>query len=95
MLDITAKDLPYFTSGHAATISAALIIARVDGSPANYAITVNGNAVTLNSAPEPELAGLLSSSVNGVSLTAPMALSAPLPSTLREMIVIVNYSLAT
>nr|WP_281722005.1 neuraminidase-like domain-containing protein [Nitrosomonas nitrosa] len=92
-LEITAEDLPYFTSGHAAAISATRIIARVDGAPASYGVTVDGNAVTLNSPPEPELSGLLASAVTGVALAAPIAFSAPLPSKLRELIVIVNYSL--
>lgn len=92
-LEITTGDLPYFTSGHAAAVSAARIIARVDGAPPSYGITVGGNAVTLNPAPEPELLGLHASAVNGVALATPLVLSAPLPSKLRELIVIVNYSL--
>lgn len=92
---ITADDLPYFTSGHAIAISATRIIARVDGAPANYGITVGGNAVTLNPAPEPEFAGLLASSVNGLALATPLELSALLPSKLRELIVIVNYTLTS
>ncbi|WP_373498723.1 neuraminidase-like domain-containing protein [Desulfococcus sp.] len=92
-LEVSADDLPYFTSGHAASISVARIIARVDGAPAGYAITVGGNVVTLNPAPEAELSGLLASSVNGVALATPLVLSAPLPSKLRELIVILNYSL--
>ena len=51
-LEISAEDLPYFTSGHAAAISATRIIARVDGAPANYAITVGGNPVTLKLLPD-------------------------------------------
>jgi hypothetical protein len=94
-VEITADDLPYFTRGHAAAIGMSRIVARVDGTPANYGITVSGNAVTLNPAAEPELAGLLAASVNGVALETPLALSAPLPSKLRELIVIVNYSLNT
>lgn len=92
-LEISADDLPYFTSGHAAAINATRIIARVDGAPPNYGITVGGNALTLNPAAEPELSGLLAASVNGVALATPLVLSAPLPSKLRELIVIVNYSL--
>lgn len=92
-LEIAADDLPYFTSGHATAISATRIIARIDGGPPNYGITVGGNAVTLNPAPEPELLGLHASAVNGVTIATPLALSAPLPSKLRELILIVNYSL--
>lgn len=92
-LEITADDLPYFTSGHAAAIGVARVIARVDGSPPSYGIAVGGNGVTLTSPPEAELSGLLSSAVNGVALSTPLALSAPLPSKLRELILIVNYSL--
>jgi hypothetical protein len=92
-LEVSNDDLPYFTSRHAATISATRIIARVEGAPANYAMTVGGNAVTLNPAAEPELSGLLATSVNGVVLATPLVLSAPLPSKLRDLIVIVNYSL--
>jgi hypothetical protein len=92
-LQITAEDLPYFTRGHAAAISATRIIARVDGSPANYGITVGGNAVTLNAPPEAELSGLLAASVNGVALENPVAITIPLPSKVRELIVMVNYSL--
>jgi hypothetical protein len=94
-LQITADDLPYFTSGHAAAISATRIIARVDGAPASYGITVDGNPVTVSAAPEPEFSGLLASSVNGVALATPVAIAAPLPSKLRELIVIVNYSLTS
>jgi len=94
-LEIAADDLPYFTSGHAASISVARIITRIDGAPASYGIKVDGNDVTLNPTAEPELAGLLAASVNGVALETPLVLSAPLPSKLREMIVIVNYSLTT
>jgi peptidoglycan hydrolase-like protein with peptidoglycan-binding domain len=92
-LEISAEDLPYFTSSHAAGISATRIIARIDGAPANYGITVGGNAVTLNPAAEPELSGLLASAVNGVAMATPLVVSAPLPSKLRELMVIVNYSL--
>ncbi len=92
-LEITAQDLPYYTSGHAAAISAARVIARVDGAPASYGITVGGNPVTLNAAPEPQFAGLLASSVNGVAMATPVTITAPLPAKLRELIVIVNYSL--
>lgn len=94
-LEITTQDLPYFTSGHAAAISATRIIVRVDGAPASYGISVGGNAITLNPAPEPELSGLLASAVNGVALATPLVVSAPLPSKLHELIVIVNYSLTT
>ncbi|TXH36055.1 MAG: hypothetical protein E6Q92_11570 [Burkholderiaceae bacterium] len=92
-LEIAADDLPYFTSGHAAAIGVTRIIARVDGAPPSYGITVGGNGVTLTPPPEAELSGLLSSAVNGVALATPLALSAPLPSKLRELILIVNYSL--
>jgi hypothetical protein len=92
-LQITTQDLPYFTSNHAAAINATRIVARVDGAPASYGITVAGNAVTLNAAPEPELSGLLASTVNGIALASPVVITAPLPSKLRELIVIVNYSL--
>lgn len=92
-LEISADDLPYFTSGHAAAISATRIIARVDDAPANYVITVGGNAVTLNPAAEPELSGLLAASVNGVALTVPVELSVPLPLKLNELLIIANYIL--
>lgn len=94
-LQISAEDLPYFTGGHAAAISATRIFARVDGAPSNYGITVAGNVVTLNPAPEPELSSLLASSVLGVALSTPLTVSAPVPSKLRELIVIVNYSLTS
>ena len=92
-LEIGANDLPYFTSGHAAAITATRFIARVDGAPASYGITVGGGAVTLNAAPEAELAGLLASNVPGITLANPVVIAAPLPSKLRELIVIVNYTL--
>jgi hypothetical protein len=92
-LEISAADLPYFTSSHAAVISATRVIARVDGAPPSYGINVGGSVVTLNPAPEPELSGLYAASVNGVALETPLVLSLALPSKLREMIVIVNYSL--
>lgn len=92
-LEITAANLPYFTSGHASAISATRIIARVDGAPVSYVLNVGGNPVTLNSAPEPELSGLLASSVSGVALGSPVALAVPLPSKLKELIVIINYQL--
>lgn len=92
-LRITDEDLPYFTVGHAAAITASRIIARVDGAPATYGITAGGNAVVLNPAPEPELHGLLASALHGVAMGTPLTIAAPLPAKLREMIVIVNYSL--
>jgi hypothetical protein len=94
-LEITTDDLPYYTSGHAAAISATRIIARVEGAPANYTIKVDGANLQLNATPEPELNGLLASAVNGVALGAPVALEIPLPSKLREFIVIVNYTLTS
>jgi hypothetical protein len=93
-LEITANDFPYFTNDCAVSIGATRIIARVDGSPANYGITVGGTPVNLVPAAEPELTGLLAASVNGVGLNAPLPLAVPLPSKMREVIVIVNYSLS-
>ncbi|HEU5181573.1 MAG TPA: neuraminidase-like domain-containing protein [Candidatus Polarisedimenticolia bacterium] len=92
-LELSAEDLPYFTSGHAAAISATRLIARVDGAPQNYSLTVGGSSLTLNPPSEPDLSGLLAASVNGVALATPLTLSTPLPSKLRELIVIVNYAL--
>ncbi len=88
-LEITAEDLPYFTSGHAVEISGMRLIARVDGAPSDYNITVDGNFVTPTQ--EIELPSLLFYTVNEVA--TPLVLSAPLPSELRDLILIVNYSL--
>ena len=94
-LEITAEDLPYYTSGHATAISAIRMIARVEGAPTNYTIKVDGNDVLLTAVPEPELSGLLASSVNGIGVGTPAALAVTLPSKLRELIVIVNYTLTS
>jgi hypothetical protein len=91
-LTLTADDLPYYTSSRVIAINASRIIARVTGKP-NYGITVNGTPVTLNAPAEPELAGLLSSSVLGVALNAPLTIATALPSKIEELIVIVNYTL--
>ena len=71
------------------------MIARVEGAPTNYTIKVDGNDVLLTAVPEPELSGLLASSVNGIGVGTPAALAVTLPSKLRELIVIVNYTLTS
>jgi hypothetical protein len=91
-LEFTADDLPYFTSGHAAAISATRLIARVEGAPGTHMLTIAGNAVTLNAAAEPEFSGLLAASVNGVALSSPLTIASAGPK-LSELIVIVNYAL--
>ncbi|MBC7985239.1 MAG: hypothetical protein H7X93_01000, partial [Sphingomonadaceae bacterium] len=93
-LMISADDLPYFTSGRAITITAERILAEVQGAPASFGITAGGAAVTLNAPAEADLAGLLSSTVAVVPLGTPMALAVPTPNLVRELVVIVNYSIA-
>jgi peptidoglycan hydrolase-like protein with peptidoglycan-binding domain len=94
-LTIGPDDLPYFTKSRAVAVTASRILARVTGHPASYGITVAGAAVTLNAAAEPDLAGLLSSSVMGVALETPVTISTPLPNRLEEMIVVINYTMTS
>lgn len=93
-LTVSAGDLPYFTSRRTVAITASRVLARVSGAPASYGITIGGAPVTLNAPPEAELAGLLSSSVAGVAMDAPVALTVPQPSQVEDMVVIVNYSIS-
>ena len=93
-ITITQDDLPYYTSGRAAAISAARLVARVQGAPATFAgVTVGGTPVTLNAPSEADLAGLLSSSVAGVALAAPVTVTIPLPNQIDELLLVVNYSM--
>src|SRR5450830_458972 len=94
-LTLSAQDLPYFTAGHALALSAVRLIAKVDGAPPNHVITVAGTPVTLNPAAEPELAGLLASTAAGFALDAPVTLATALAPALRELLVIVNYTVTS
>ncbi|GGC05314.1 neuraminidase-like domain-containing protein [Pseudoduganella buxea] len=94
-LTLSAQDLPYFTAGHALALSAVRLIAKVDGAPANHVITVAGTPVTLNPAAEPELAGLLASTAAGFALDTPVTLGTALAPALRELLVIVNYTVTS
>lgn len=92
-ITISADDLPYFTAGHAATVTASRLIAAVDSNPP-YEIRVNNNKVTLTSGGQ-TLPGLLNSSLNGVAFAGNFEVEAPLPSMLRNLVLVVNYNLTT
>jgi peptidoglycan hydrolase-like protein with peptidoglycan-binding domain len=93
---ITQNDLPYFTTGRAAGISSTRILARVQGGPASLAgVTVGGASVTLNAAPEPDLAGLLTASVAGLSLGTSTTITVPMPNQIQELLVVANYSMTS
>jgi hypothetical protein len=89
-LQITEDDLPYFAMRHGATIlNTSRILARVHGEPVTHTITVATNPVILNAPPQPNLHGLLSSSLNGLAMATPFVISAPLAPKLRDIIIII------
>lgn len=90
-LTISTDELPYYTSTHAASISATRILAKVGSNPP-YPIVVGGTSVSLTGA-GPDLAGLVASSVTPMSFGAPVTIATTTPEQLQEMIVIINYSL--
>lgn len=92
-VSVTRDDLPYFASASPIAIAGARILARVEGAPATYDITVGGAALTLAKPPEPEFAMLLGGSLDGLALGAPLAIGTAAPALLKEAIIIVNYTL--
>jgi peptidoglycan hydrolase-like protein with peptidoglycan-binding domain len=92
-LTIELDDLPYFATRRVVSVKASRLIAKVAGGPASYSLTVGGAAVTLNDAPEPDLDGMLSSSAAGLLLGTPLSITVPLPATISEMVVLVNYEM--
>jgi hypothetical protein len=90
-LTISTDDLPYYTSAHTASISTTRILAKVTSNPP-YPITVDGAPVSLAAA-GPDLAGLVGSSITPMSFGAPTMIATTTPDQLKEMIVVINYSL--
>jgi hypothetical protein len=90
---LTRDDLPYFATQRVVNVTASRVLAKVNGSPANYGMTIGGGAVTLTKASEPDLDGLLGSGVAGVVLGTPLPISVPLPAMINEAVVVVNYEM--
>jgi hypothetical protein len=91
-LTLGARYLPFLTQGHAPTVDHVTWIARVNGDPATYVMSVNATPFTLNR--NPGLANLCVGDSAAVVPGTSFSLSAGDTSQLEELIMLVHYTLS-
>jgi len=92
-LNLTPDLLPFFSSGHTPGVLAASWIARLDGSPATYAMLVDAASFNLNK--DPAFGNQCKGDSAVITLGTPFTLSAASTAALEDLVVVVKYSLGS
>jgi hypothetical protein len=92
-LNLGPELLPFFSSGHTPGILSASWIARLTGSPATYAMLLDGVSFNLNK--DPAFGNLCKGDSAMITLGAAFTLSAVSTAALEDLVVVVKYSLGS
>jgi hypothetical protein len=92
-LNLGPELLPYFSSGHTPGVLAASWIGRLTGSPATYAMKLDG--VTFNLNKDPAFGNQCKGDSSVITLGAGFTLSAVSTAALEDLVVVVKYSLGS
>jgi hypothetical protein len=92
-LTIRSESLPLFTRAHTPTVQSATWLARINGNPTTYQMSVN--ATTFNLAQNQTLNKLCAGSSATPALDTPFTLSAASAASIRDLSLIVHYTLGT
>jgi hypothetical protein len=88
---IGSDRLPFFTKGHTPTIQSATWLGRVSGSPASYALKLDGSTLTLSK--DTDFGGLCKGDSNSVTLDTPFALASTNVAALQDLALVIHYTL--
>jgi hypothetical protein len=93
-IPLSPEDLPYFARGHTPTVLSIAVLARTSGAPP-ASLDIGGVPTPVGAASGPELAGLLLASPAVVPFNSSLAIAKPALANFTELVVVINYRLAT
>ena len=92
-LNLGADKLPYFSTGHTPAVASASWIGKLAGSPATYAMLLDGVGFNLNK--DPNFGGLCKGDSAAITLGTAFTLSAASTADLEDLLLVVKYSLGS
>ena len=90
-LTLTIDNLPYFVSNHTPTVDQVTWMARVNGNPAMFVMSIDGTPFNLNA--DDSLNKLCTGSSGAITLGTPFTLSTTNATDLEDLVVLVHYTI--